>query len=290
MIQHACSGCGGMVRYPDDMAGLPTRCPRCGTPTELPEASAGSAGMEPPALLPTRPRRRWLSWLGRGLILALAGALAWLLNGSRVWEVIAYFAAMALALWWLWDVCFWWGGRRFSPVPVGYWSAAALALSPVGYWSAVLAVWLAAGWLLAYGTVHIDNESKRALVVELDGREWVRCRPRSSVVRQLFWGTRRITVRPAEGGAALQELTVTVHRKVYVLNLLGAQSYYRGEVRYGDGVDLAAPAFPPPARAFNDEWFEADADYVFESPPNGIRVRSRGLRQVRRTYLRRGAP
>jgi hypothetical protein len=157
-----------------------------------------------------------------------------------------------------------------------------------GGW-AVLIVWFVAGFGFQTGAVHVDNFSSKDLRVDLDGKEWRSCPKGSTSLEHLRWGRHHVAVRSADGEEVLDEMEMTVTgRSVHVLNLLGAQTYEQGEVRYGVVAFTLFGGDTPRPVQIRERWFETQADFVFEPPPHKITASVKSG-DVTRTYLKRGA-
>lgn len=141
--------------------------------------------------------------------------------------------------------------------------------------------------LLPEGTVYIENESRFPVRLAIDGNTWLTIQAGESKKRPLTAGKYRLTVHPLDGGQILDEHEIQVTGcNRYVLNVLGAQTYFIGTVVYG------GPAEAPPEVVF-DKWFVLpDVDYLFRDVPKTLNVRSekRNPRVVRRTFVTKGEP
>ncbi len=109
-------------------------------------------------------------------------------------------------------------------------------------------------------------------------------------------GSHSIVVRPAEGGAPLQELTVDLEREgVYILNVLKAETYYRGTVKYG-GLHLPFGGNRAEPEKVQGPWLDVTkVDFLFQQPPKSITIRVpkgtvAGITSESRSYLTRGSP
>jgi hypothetical protein len=159
------------------------------------------------------------------------------------------------------------------------------------YAGLVLGVWVVFGLTFQTGTIHIDNFSGRDLRLELDGKPWLSSSKQTTVVQSLRHGSYQLVVRGTDG-KELDRLSIRVEgSSVYVLNLLGAQTYTRGHVHYGLSFGFGGG---DSAEKIADRWFEPKVDYLFEAPPQKVTVRVRkgssGLASATKSYLRRGAP
>lgn len=136
-------------------------------------------------------------------------------------------------------------------------------------------------------TVHVDNYSPSDLAVEMDGKPWLTVGTRSTQQKRLPRGTHEVVVKDAKTGEQADKMTVTVDSGgPYILNLLGATTYLRGQKSYAK-VAVGMAAGDPAPTIINDKWFQASVDYLFEMPPNSIKV-SKGTMSATRTFLVRG--
>jgi hypothetical protein len=308
MIGHACPHCHEAVTSNEHLAGLTIACPHCRERISVPEggsppvegpqpAAAVEAPSPPPApAVATPPPPASLSSarlilellaIGAALLLVACG-LAWLLAGTSAWLwtgrvglvllVLAGFAVVGQTWTWLKARC-----PPATATALGWmWALCLYAAALVGSW-----FWI--GNAFAWGTVHVDNFSPQAVVLELDASPWLNADARSTQVIGLRRGKYLLTVRARDSGKELDRLPVEVDGVGdYVLNVLRAQVYARGTARYG--VSFVGP---DPEEAVRDAWFKADVDHLFEEPPASVTVSSRGGPPVggaSRTYLRRGPP
>jgi len=220
-------------------------------------------------------------------------------------------AALALLAWWLEGNSVWMGTTIIAALLLGWnsliglkeWAMAIrreglqprLLLVLVYVWS-VLGLFCLVGIWFATGTVHIDNYSQQAVKIELDGASWVDA-PRGSTRQvRVRRGSHRIAVRAPEGDEPLQALTVAIEgRGVYVLNVLGAQTYHKGSVHYG-GMRFSPGADDLENQDVKDAWLDVTkVDYLFQSPPDSIKVSvSKGMPasvvSEKRTCLTRISP
>jgi hypothetical protein len=250
----------------------------------------------PPDLVPSlrrliiSPWRRRLRLAGIGLSILLGTAiLAWLFGGGSAWETISLWTALFLAL-----VTAGFIAARFNPPtetkfdPLG-------VLALLYIWS-VLGLWYCVGSIQIQGIVHIENASTQDLQLELDGQPWRSSSKGEFQAASVRHGRYRITVRPRGGGKVLDELDVHVEaRGVYILNLLKAETYYRGTVQYG-GMRILEQT--QQSREVKDGWIDATGvDCLFQNPPRSITVKVTketesiwDLMREKRTFLTRGAP
>jgi hypothetical protein len=281
-----CPHCRGTIPFPEYAGALVIRCPHCARSFKESDSvsAAGQAALRGPSPEPSalaKGTRLGVRWLIRGGALVGAGVLAWFLNGGEFWLGMGLVAVFLLGLFTFAYVKLW---RDDSSAP-----GRPEQMALVGCGWALLLVWFVVGVVFQGGTVYIDNFSPRDLLVELDGKPWLACPAGSTRAKRLRWGGYRITVRPADGGEVLQEMTVRVKgRSVYVLNLLKAQTYEVVDVSYSvAGFSLGGERARPPV-SITDGWFETTADFVFEPPPSRIRTKTRsGQDAVRRRHLRR---
>ncbi len=238
------------------------------------------------------PRRLKRGGLGLAS-LGVTALLAWWLGGGSAWEVIGGGSAVLMAI------------ITYSILhasvfgPKGEKSESGLLLS-VFLWAlygwVAIGVWYWVGSLQIPGTIHIDNASTRDLQIDLDGQPWRSSSPGQLQMASLRQGYHQITVRPHGGGKTLEELNVCVEgRGVYILNLLKAETYYRGTVQYG-GFALFGQKEQP--REVKEGWIDVTTiDFLFQNPPQSISVKvTKGMESLgetigeRRTYVTRRAP
>ena len=160
------------------------------------------------------------------------------------------------------------------------------------YFWLVLGGWYLVGYLQTPATIHIENASNRQVEIELDGRPWRTSDPEQLQQAEVRPGQYQITVYPHGGGPVLQKLEVRVERNAaYILNVLSAQTYYRGSVQYGGVIGFGTKE---PVE-LKHEWIDvAGVDFLFQNPPRSITVKVQkgmeGLTWETKTYVTRGAP
>ena len=240
---------------------------------------------EPPLAGRPAGRSLWLPALF-GLGLPLAWLLAWLSAGRLPWWSGAVLAAVGvpLALW------------RKS------WAAAGFAVAAAVLWAGVAFV-----TAFPVCAVHLDNHSGREVRLEVDGAPGPSLAHGRTALLNLRAGRHELVVRSADG-AELRRLPVETagpsgwrcireearrsgilglargrrpKESTYVLNVLGAATYYRGRITYG------LPTFGRPREEkITDEWFRPEVDYLFEKPPGSVRAPAAAV-LTSRDYLRR---
>jgi hypothetical protein len=223
--------------------------------------------------------------VGGVAILAANAVVAWALAGMWVWLVVMALVAIVPLAQVLGIVKNLFAGR---------WDDARGSLSG---WTLVFLLYsvafvgggfLVSNWF-ASGDVHVDNASPHQVVLELDGKQWLRCDRGGNYRRYLARGTYTLVVRSTDG-EELDRHPITVEgREPYILNVLGAQVYSRGTVQYG-GVVFGSPRAEERAQL---RWFKPEVDYLFKTPPKSLSVSSKSGESVLgaiRTYLRRGEP
>ena len=129
------------------------------------------------------------------------------------------------------------------------------------------AVWLASEQI-AYARVFIENYSPTAVELRLDGRPW-RSAPAHSTQKALLWpGEYELVTLEAGTLRELDRRTVVAEAplwaNLYVLNVLGAHTYFDGSQEYGVG---SVEAFPVRQFETNEVWIMASRNYVFKEPP-----------------------
>ena len=153
------------------------------------------------------------------------------------------------------------------------------------YSGLLLGIWTYVGYGSLRVPIYLDNYSEYDVQLLVDGDPWISIDRNESLKKDLRTGRHRLDILSLPDQEALRAFDVVIeNRKGYVLNVLGAMTYYRGTVQYGSV--LALPPEREPEQRITQEWFEPKAYYVFQDPPESIEVPSRsGIEQ--RTYLRR---
>jgi hypothetical protein len=310
MIRHVCPECRQAVSVGDELAGRTIRCPNCQALLPLPSTAVTDApsgplapklpelervmdqpqslpqpAAPPPTLKkPRRPARTIILLCGIPIVVCVG---AWLLAGGAWWIILGLVGVG------FWVFCLGgalWEAVRGRPEPMGKLNLFLL----LAYVGVVLALWWWVGQFLSESRVYVDNFSDKALRVDVDGRGWLTCEPGSTQMKQLRCGRHHIVVRDAGTNEVKDERDEWVNGRdiPYVLNLLGAQRYYRGTVRYG-GLSFSFGKETP--EEIKAPWFKADVDFLFEDPPQSIKVsvpkgQSSVLSSEEKTYLTRGAP
>src|SRR5205823_1710993 len=105
---------------------------------------------------------------------------------------------------------------------------------------------------------------------ERDGRPWLTCDRGKTTKEKLRRGRYHLVIRDGDSGEVLDERDVYAEGldQTYVLNLLGAQKYYRGSMQYGGIIGFGNPK-PTEIR---DVWFKPEVDFLFQNPPDKIEV------------------
>ncbi|OAI49369.1 hypothetical protein AYO44_06460 [Planctomycetaceae bacterium SCGC AG-212-F19] len=219
------------------------------------------------------------------VILVANGIVAYALAGTRIWIAVlavAGFITVVIAFYTIKDMVF--GGLR-SASGAEFGTRIGLLVYAV--------VLLGSGFLVseqfARGTVHVDNFSSQDVVLELDGRVWLKATTQSTQRASLTQGSYTLVVRSPTGTELDRQAIEVEGRDDYVLNVLSAQVYARGEAQYG----TLSFGMPRQERAVKAPWFKADVDFLFEEPPESITVsvkRGQTVASASKTYLRRGPP
>jgi hypothetical protein len=310
MIRHVCPECRQAVSVGDELAGRTIRCPNCQALLPIPTTAVTDASTGPlapklpelerlvdqpqplpepaaPGPKPKKPRRPAKAILLLCGIPLVVGVGAWLLAGGTWWIILGL---VGVGFWVFCFAAFLWEVVRRRPEPLGKLNVLLL----FAYAAVVVALWWWVGQFLSESRVYVDNFNDKALRVEVDGRAWTTCEPGSTQMKQLRCGHHHLVVRDAGTGEVLDERDAWVDGRdiAYVLNLLGAQRYHRGTVRYG-GLSFGFGKETP--EEISDAWFKADVDFLFENPPPTIPVsvpkgQSSVLSSERKTYLTRGSP
>jgi hypothetical protein len=151
----------------------------------------------------------------------------------------------------------------------------------------LLLLWLWVGIRWGFATVHVDNFSSHNVILELDGRPWKTCSIDTMDKTQLRRGEYKLVVRSQQDGGELSQLTIKVDSLGnYVLNVLGAHTYYQGTVYYSK-TPTVQPG-EPSIEYIREQWFRAKVDHLFEFPPGSLHSSTRST--AHRTYLVRALP
>ncbi len=331
MIQTVCPHCQRSVSFRDILAGLSVKCPECPGFIQLPSHPPARTTAEPAAItaepprepvvpeplpdtisseptppsppteslptemphfpdvaLPASPWRRRLKWAAILVAVPLLLApFAWLLGGETAWLVVSVIGAVGMlggtvvaGKEWLT------GMRRHGLQPE-------LPLSILYGW-AVVGGWYWLGSLQIPGVIHVENASTREVQIELDGQPWVTSAPGQFRRRSVRHGPYRVTVRALDNDQVLDELHVRVEKRgTYVLNVLRAGTFYRGEIVYGKPLPLMGR---DEEQVVKDAWIDVTmVDFLFEDPPQTITVKRdnrlrAGFDWQSRTYFTRRPP
>ena len=132
-------------------------------------------------------------------------------------------------------------------------------------------------------TVHVENFSAHYLALELDGGKWLSLEKGATEKVALRTGKHALVVRDAVSGKELDRMTLDAGaRSTFVLNLLGAQTYYRGKLHYYREKYGPAGTKGPEEEPVREKWFRAGASYVLRPPPE-----TKTTPEAYLTYLRR---
>ena len=225
--------------------------------------------------IPTAYRRRFLAKVLGGMVAALAlnALLAYALAGTVVWVIGGIYLAIIIGgLFFLW---------LFKPADG---LRTMLYLVALLYAVALLGSGMFISFNFARATVYVDNFSPDELRVELLGRENFKCPKNATHTLVLTRGDYTFVVVSADGTELERETVHVAGRGPYILNLRGAETYYRGKVGYGSSAALTTGP-----TEIKERWFEADVDYLFTYPPKTLWVQGR-VSGATRTYLLRERP
>jgi hypothetical protein len=216
--------------------------------TPAPSASA-SVEMPDIALIHVVP---WWFLLGATAVCLL---LAWLLRWVW-WSKWTMAATAALAGFFF---LYLWSRRRNGSLSAERFRARArVACSLI----VAAATGFALGFFFPLGTVIIDNESGANVRLFVDGEEWLTIGTGESKRKTLSKGRYLLTVQALEGNRVLDEHDIEVSAcESHVLNVLGAQTYFQGKVKYNSekGSEM---------KIVTSKWFLlSDMDYMFQEPP-----------------------
>ena len=146
-------------------------------------------------------------------------------------------------------------------------------------------------FFFATATVYVENDNTFDVKLMMNGREWLNVPAKTHVKKSVTKGEHRIEVYPLHGDQKLDEHLVEIQGQGrYVLNVLGSQTFFLGEVAY-------LGQEPLPAKVIQEKWFEfPHVDHVFEDPPKVLQVKvaqnfsGAGDTVVKRTFLTKGSP
>lgn len=291
MIHTKCPECGEALSFADDTAGATLPCRHCRLPLKVPPCSdSGPAPKrEAPFSTPEEDRPLSPAWyvaIAAAVSLGLIG-LSYQFAGNFVLFLIAGLGLLfsgAILFFGFWAVV----KAGFSSNNLD-WRRILVVCGVALYVGATCGACMLMHALFAVADVHIDNATPRPVQLVLDGKEWMTVPARGQATATLRIGTYRLEVLPADGGAALDTMSISLNEgKPHVLNVMGAQVYSRGSVDYG-GFGFGAG---PSEQRITDKWFKADVDYLFQTPPEKITVTTKQGQpaMATRSYLRRGKP
>jgi hypothetical protein len=223
---------------------------------------------------PSGAAKKWL--LGLLLVPALVGAgfLAAVLGSDHpLWIVGAVICGLGLF------GCFAAVKNNTRSITGGGWAA-------IGTIVLFSGVWFVVGFANTRTQVYVDNFSEHDLVLELNNQKWLTVNRGQKLEVRLPRKTFELVVRSRETGKELDRRSIRVDNKgPYVLNVLGAHTYYRGSVDYGMSFSFLGGGGPT-ATEVKDVWIQANVDFLFKEPPSTISV-SKGQVSATRTYLTR---
>ena len=294
MIRHACPNCHETMLNSPAAAGMEVRCGCCHTTVVVPvedqglvsDFEAALARAQADGLIESYSRieddeskRSIWEWLMLGLLPVIVAGIAWLLAGNVLWLWVSIVGGVVSVGFGLGVLRILMDGDRLN----------LRSLAMPGYFGLIVAIWIFFGYWFQTGTVYVDNYSRHNLRVLVDGEEWTSIRSSSQRVRSIGAGSHRVVVLD-KNGKQLDAFDVVVERKkTYVMNLLRAQTYFRGSQRYGGSV--FGYGDKPSEEKIKEVWFEAEVDYLFETPPSSITVSVRkdmaSFASESRSYLRR---
>jgi hypothetical protein len=218
------------------------------------------------------------------LVLVVAAPLAaWLGRGSIFWQVPAVLLGVA---------ALGFGVPLFDYLKGTMPAPRRGELAVMGYVLLFAGVWIGVGMKFyhPWATVHVENSSRQSVVIEIDGKPWEAAPPGTRKQASLPAGEHELLTRSASGRELDRRTVEARDGMAYLLNVLGAGTYYRGSVKYG-GVSLFGPAAS--ASEVRDVWIDAKVDYLFEEPPRSIKVPVRSglsLSGTSRSFLTRTRP
>lgn len=223
-------------------------------------------------------RGRWKAygpWLAAALALPAAAGGAWLAGRSALWLVAALLLGCGVFL----------AAGAVKDAFVDHDRRRATKASAWLAWSLmVLGVWIGVGLAAIRVEVYVDNYSDHDVRLELNGAPWLAARRGDNLIVALSPDDYELVVRSAATGDELDRMTVTVdHRGPFLLNVLGAHTYYRGLRKYPSARFGTRPVSVQP---IGDKWQRLDVDYPFSEPPYELKV-VEGDETTERTYLSR---
>jgi hypothetical protein len=117
----------------------------------------------------------------------------------------------------------------------------------------------------ASAAVTVENHSTTTVRMELNSRHWLTLRPGDTATMVIHRRGGTMTFLDASTGAYLSKAHVeAMDRGPYLLNVLGAATYYLGEITYRpDGKDAVVRE-----AATRDVWIYAVTDYLLKHPPD----------------------
>lgn len=229
--------------------------------------------------------------------IAVVNVFPWwfLVGGVVVWLVLAWFFR---GFWWSpWAMAITagltglllyraWTRQRKGTVSTARFRARAWPLGAV-----IIACAGSFGMVLLFPSARIivDNATGMDVRLLLDDQDWMAVSSGASRTKELTRGKYRLTVRSAQGNQVFDAHEIDVSGTgQYVLNVLGAQTYFHGTVRYGEGES-------PPMEMLTAKWFLLpDVDCLFSDPPDTVMVVVEGTRGPRvktaKTFVTKGAP
>ena len=229
----------------------------------------------------------WQAWLlVAGFVIIVVSLLAW---GTRARDVsdgspwlLPVLAGAGSLLGWL-TLHPWLARTKVAGVRLSGLSAFAIGLG--------LLTWMVIWHGFPVCRVFLENACGTNVELRLNGGAWVRLPSGSSTLAIWPREPGEVTVRNADTGTELARYPVgPCNSGPYVLNVLGAQTYYLGTLTYTLNRWPPQPPTDPWETPVTESWFEARVDYLFEEPPSAIEVKtdsSYADRTLERTYLLR---
>ncbi len=200
---------------------------------------------------------------------ALVGVLAWAvadLHRGILWTSVTWASVIALGIVGLFAVLA--IGKRGSGWPT---------LAELGLFAYALilwGVWVGVGLPLQqeYARVIVDNFSIIDADLELDGEHWLHLKKRTTREVYLQPGVYALVVRAENAEKELDRRQIQVSGSgCFVLNVLGAQTYYRGAVVYSTTTNQFRPGAEHGVVTSKEVWFQPPhVDYLFQKPPASL--------------------
>jgi hypothetical protein len=283
MITHVCPHCDSNLRTQDALGGLTAACPECRQPIEIPlPATDHNTSQEAPGNLVAQSEAvpSTKAPTARTLLILLCQAILFVLVCATAW-----FLPMSF---WVWFYATLVVGLILICCGIGLVSQWSILGLEARLWH-LLAVGMCAAWLyISYSfapvDVFVDNYSTQNVRLELNGEEWLALESASSEITTLRKGKHELVVRQRAGGKELDRMIIDVDGfGPFVLNVLGAMTYYKGTKTYVTPGAAAPSLRNQVSERIDKKWFAPNVDYCLSPVPES--VLGRGWEA--KTFLRR---